>query len=147
WMTRLGRQVLQSATEVVDDADDLPAGTAASWGFDPTGYHPDVALVNHYDEQSKMGMHQDKDEFDPAPVVSLSLGDTCLLWVSNTEHRNPTNEDLGPASLDVLVFGGLARFAIHGVRSIQSGTAPDYGRLSHLGGGRIKITVRTTSRE
>ena len=47
WMTRLGRQVLQSATEVVDGADDLPAGTAASWGFDPTGYHPDVALVNH----------------------------------------------------------------------------------------------------
>src|SRR5699024_12206038 len=75
-MTRLGRQVLQSATEVVDDADDLPAGNAASWGFDPTGYHPDVALVNHYDEQSKMGMHQDKDEFDPAPVVSLSIGDT-----------------------------------------------------------------------
>src|SRR5699024_12377421 len=78
WMTRLGRQVLQSATEVVDGADDLPAGTAASWGFDPTGYHPDVALVNHYDAQSKMGMHQDKDEYDPAPVVSLSLGDRCL---------------------------------------------------------------------
>ena len=147
WMTRLGRQVLQSATEVVDGADDLPPGTAASWGFDPTGYHPDVALVNHYDEQSKMGMHQDKDEFDPAPVVSLSLGDTCLFRFGNTEHRNRPYEDLRLASGDAFVFGGPARFAFHGVRSIQSGTAPDSGRLSHLGGGRINITMRTTGRE
>ncbi len=146
WMTRLGRQVLQAATAVVDDADDQPADTAAAWGFVPNGYHPDVALVNYYDAQAKMGMHQDKDEFDPAPVVSLSLGDTCLFRFGNSEHRNRPYTDLRLASGDAFVFGGPARFAYHGVRSIQPGTAPEAGRLDHLGGGRINITMRTTGR-
>src|SRR5699024_6270902 len=61
-MTRQRRRVLQAPTEVVDGAHDRPPGTAASWGFDATGYHPDVALVNHHDEQAKTGMHQHKDE-------------------------------------------------------------------------------------
>ncbi|WP_098731016.1 alpha-ketoglutarate-dependent dioxygenase AlkB family protein [Brevibacterium epidermidis] len=147
WMTRLGRQVLQSAVTVVDDSADFAPGTAAAWGFDPAGYHPDVALVNYYDDHAKMGMHQDKDEFDPAPVVSLSLGDTCLFRFGNTETRNRPFDDLRLASGDAFVFGGPARFAYHGVKSIQPGTAPDAGRLDHLGGGRINITMRTTGRD
>lgn len=41
-------------------------------------YRPDVALVNFYDAAAKMGQHQDKDERALDPVVSLSLGDTCV---------------------------------------------------------------------
>jgi alkylated DNA repair protein (DNA oxidative demethylase) len=147
WMKRLGRQVLQGATEVVDDSAGFGPDAAGVWGFDPEDYHPDVALVNYYDAHAKMGMHQDKDEFDPAPVVSLSLGDTCLFRFGNSETRNRPFTDLRLASGDAFVFGGPARFAFHGVQSIRAATAPDHGRLDHLGGGRINITMRTTGRD
>src|SRR5699024_6416032 len=101
---------------------------------------------NHYDAQSKMGMHQDKDEFDPAPVVSLSLGDTCLFRFGNTEHRNRPYDDLRLASGDAFVFGGPARFAFHGVRSILSRTVPDSVRLCHFGGGCNNISMCATGR-
>ena len=147
WMTRLGRQVLQAATTVVEGATEFGPGTAEAWGFSPTDYHPDVALINYYDGRAKMGMHQDKDEFDHAPVVSLSLGDTCVFRFGNPQTRNRPFDDLRLASGDAFVFGGPARFAYHGVKSIQTDTAPEHGRLDRLGGGRINITMRTTGRD
>src|SRR6266511_3515736 len=40
---------------------------------------PEACLINYYGPAAKMGLHQDRDESDfDAPVVSLSLGDTCL---------------------------------------------------------------------
>ena len=38
---------------------------------------PDAALVNFYDRNARLGMHQDKDERSAQPVVSLSMGDSC----------------------------------------------------------------------
>lgn len=146
WMTRLGRHVIESAAEAVARERDHPASAASAWGLSAADYVPDVALVNYYDETAKMGMHQDKDEYDPAPVVSLSLGDTCIFRFGNTESRNRPYEDIRLASGDAFVFGGPARFAYHGVTKILPGTAPDHGRLDHLGGGRINITMRTTGR-
>ncbi len=142
WMTRLGQKAIASAAEVL--TQDEPAADPAAWGFNAADYSPDVALVNFYDENAKMGMHQDKDESDPAPVVSLSLGDTCLFRFGNTTNRNRPYEDIRLASGDAFVFGGPARFAYHGVRGIVADTAPAYARLAHLGGGRINITMRTT---
>ncbi|WP_211977700.1 alpha-ketoglutarate-dependent dioxygenase AlkB [Brevibacterium sp. W7.2] len=147
WMTRLGRQILTAAAEAVDADPDHPTGAAGAWGFDPAHYSPDVALINYYDEAAKMGMHQDKDEHDPAPVVSLSLGDTCTFRFGNTETRNRPYEDIRLASGDAFVFGGPARFAYHGVTKIHPDTAPDSARLTDLGGGRINITMRTTGRD
>ena len=38
---------------------------------------PEACLVNYYNGDAKMGLHQDKDEEDfDAPVLSVSLGDT-----------------------------------------------------------------------
>lgn len=147
WMTRLGRQVIVAAAEVAAGDPQIPPGDERAWGLDAEGYRPDVALVNYYDSSAKMGMHQDKDEFDPAPVVSLSIGDTCLFRFGNTVNRNRPYEDIRLASGDAFVFGGPARFAYHGVTSIQPATAPEHGRLDHLGGGRINITMRTTGRD
>lgn len=147
WMTRLGRQVIDSAAEVVAGAEGMPDDAPEQWGLTADAFHPDVALVNYYDEHAKMGMHQDKDEFDPAPVVSLSLGDTCVFRFGNTESRNRPYQDIRLASGDAFVFGGPARLAFHAVRSIKPGTAPAHGRLDHLGGGRINITMRTTGRD
>lgn len=147
WMTRLGRQVVTAAAEAVAEDPHSPSDAATQWGLEPESHSPDVALVNYYDAHAKMGMHQDKDEFDPAPVVSLSLGDTCVFRFGNTVNRNRPYEDIRLASGDAFVFGGPARFAYHGVTKIHEATAPEHGRLDHLGEGRINITMRTTGKD
>ena len=147
WMTRLGRQVVAAAAEAVAEDPHSPSGCTTQWGLVCERYSPDVALVNYYDAHAKMGMHQDKDEMDPAPVVSLSLGDTCIFRFGNTVNRNRPYEDIRLASGDAFVFGGPARFAYHGVTKIHEATAPEHGRLDHLGGGRINITMRTTGKD
>ena len=89
-----------------------------------------------------MGMHQDKDEFSAAPIVSLSLGDTCTFRFGNTETRTAPYRDVELRSGDLFVFGGPSRYAFHGVPKVFPGT----GGL-HLGlknGGRLNITLRMT---
>merc|ERR1711965_564951 len=50
---------------------------------------PEACLVNFYDDTAKMGLHQDSDEADfAAPVLSVSLGDTCLFRVGGTERTD-----------------------------------------------------------
>ncbi len=85
-----------------------------------------------------MGLHQDRDERTDAPVVSLSLGDRCVFRLGNTETRTRPWTDLELSSGDLLVFGGPARFAYHGVVRTLPGTAdPELGLV-----GRLNITVR-----
>jgi DNA oxidative demethylase len=126
WMVRLGRRAVAEAYQ------DEAAGAA---------YEPDTALVNYYDDAAKMGMHQDKDERANAPVVSLSIGDTCRFRFGNTNTRTKPYEDLDLASGDLFVFGGPSRFAYHGVPKVFPGSAPDG---CGVGAGRINITMRVT---
>nr|WP_246099939.1 alpha-ketoglutarate-dependent dioxygenase AlkB [Stackebrandtia endophytica] len=104
-------------------------------------FAPDVAIVNHYSGGARMGMHQDNEEASAAPVVSISLGDTALFRLGNTDNRNRPWHDLRLSSGDVFVFGGPARRAFHGVPKVYPGTAPP-----GLDGivGRWNITVRQT---
>ncbi|MFE2110135.1 alpha-ketoglutarate-dependent dioxygenase AlkB family protein [Kitasatospora sp. NPDC059463] len=102
------------------------------------GYAPDTAIVNHYPHGARMGLHQDRDERADAPVVSLSLGDTCVFRLGNTETRTRPWTDLELRSGDLLVFGGPARFAYHGVTKTLPGTADPALGLT----GRLNITVR-----
>lgn len=127
WLADLGRAA-------VADAYDDPAAGAA--------YAPDAALVNFYDQQAKMGMHQDKDERSDAPVVSLSIGDTCVFRFGNTDDRNAPYTDIELRSGDLFVFGGPSRFAYHGVvRGTQAGTGdPATGMVR----GRLNLTLRET---
>ena len=126
WMVRLGRKALIEAT------DDPQAGN---------DYTPDTALVNYYDATARMGMHQDKDERSIAPVISLSIGDTCQFRFGNTQNRAKPYEDISLASGDLFVFGGPSRLAYHGIPRIHPGTAPDDCGLTS---GRINITMRVT---
>ncbi|MER7706544.1 alpha-ketoglutarate-dependent dioxygenase AlkB [Kitasatospora sp. NPDC097605] len=102
------------------------------------GYAPDIAIVNHYPHGARMGLHQDRDERTDAPVVSLSLGDTCVFRLGNTETRTRPWTDLELRGGDLLVFGGPARFAYHGVTKTLPGTADPALGLT----GRLNITVR-----
>ena len=126
WLVRLGRKAVVEAT------GDPRAGEA---------YTPDTALVNHYDDAARMGMHQDRDERSRAPVVSLSIGDTCRFRFGNTENRNKPYEDIDLVSGDLFVFGGPSRLAYHGVTKMLPGTAPAGCGLET---GRINITLRET---
>ncbi|MFJ9690581.1 alpha-ketoglutarate-dependent dioxygenase AlkB family protein [Kitasatospora sp. NPDC101183] len=104
-------------------------------------YEPDAALVNFYDGTARLGMHQDKDERSLAPVVSLSIGDSCVFRLGTTEHRNRPWHDVTLASGDLLVFGGPSRLAYHAVPKILPGTGDPATGLTR---GRLNLTLRVT---
>jgi DNA oxidative demethylase len=98
---------------------------------------PEACLINYYGPNAKMGLHQDRDEVDfSAPVVSLSLGDSCLFRVGGRKRGDPTRS-FRLNSGDVLILGGDARLVFHGVERI-------YANSSTLlpEGGRINLTMR-----
>lgn len=108
---------------------------------DPDGFAPDVALVNWYPEGARMGMHVDRDEVVPAPVVSCNVGATARFRFGNPHGRGRPYVDLSLESGDVVVFGGPARLAYHGVPRLEPGTGdPAVGDLT----GRLNVTVRQT---
>ncbi|MFD3539238.1 alpha-ketoglutarate-dependent dioxygenase AlkB family protein [Streptomyces sp. NPDC058662] len=98
----------------------------------------DIALINFYDGDSRMGMHRDAEERSPAPVVSLSLGDSCLFRFGNTGSRGRPYRDVELRSGDLFVFGGESRLAYHGVPKVWPGTGPTALGLT----GRLNITLR-----
>ena len=134
WLADLGRSAVAAAYEHLDPDADPDASAAAA-------YHPDVALVNYYDRDAKLGMHQDKEERSDAPVVSLSIGDSCVFRFGNTETRNRPWTDVELASGDAFVFGGPSRFVYHGVPKLH----PDSGPAgTGLPSGRLNLTLRVT---
>src|SRR3954447_25228698 len=123
WLRELGREAL-----------------AAAYG-DAGTYAPDAALINFYDDQARMGMHQDKEERADAPVVSLSIGDTCVFRFGNAETRGKPYTDVELRSGDLFVFGGPSRWAYHGVPKVLPGTADPATGLTT---GRLNLTLRET---
>jgi alkylated DNA repair protein (DNA oxidative demethylase) len=98
---------------------------------------PEACLINLYGPAAKMGLHQDRDEQDfAAPVVSLSLGDTCLFRIGGIKRNDPTHS-VRLASGDAVVLGGDARLAFHGVDRILAGTSTLLPQ-----GGRLNLTMR-----
>ncbi|QMU68827.1 alpha-ketoglutarate-dependent dioxygenase AlkB [Streptacidiphilus sp. P02-A3a] len=137
WLAELGRRVLADAY----GRDGYGADAYGTDGYRAGDYRPDAALINFYDDRATMGMHQDKDERSDAPVVSLSIGDSCLFRFGNTVGRNKPYTDIELASGDAFVFGGPSRFAYHGVPKVYPGSGdPATGLL----GGRLNLTMRVT---
>jgi alkylated DNA repair protein (DNA oxidative demethylase) len=108
---------------------------------DAVGYLPDAAIVNLYAPGAHLGLHQDGEEPSPAPVVTVSLGDTCVFRLAGVDRRTGPFTDLVLRSGDLLVFGGVNRRIYHGVPKVLDGTAPDGLGLPP---GRLSITVRET---
>lgn len=148
-------------SRTVDDDDGRPAAALPTWlgylavravtdaasvddrvlGGPTAGFRPDVALVNWYGAGARMGMHADRDERSIAPVVSLSLGDTCVFRFGTPAGRGRPWCDVTLESGDLFVFGGPSRLAYHGVPRVQPGTGPPgFGPE----GGRFNVTVRQT---
>ena len=116
----------------------LAVAAATSAGYEFT---PDICIMNSYSADSRMGVHQDKDERRETleagiPIVSVSLGDAARFVVGGVTRREPTRPMI-LRSGDVLVMGGPSRLRFHGVTRIQPGTAPQ-----GTGPGRFNLTFR-----
>lgn len=120
----------------------IPEKLLAIWNeFSGYPYSPEACLINFYDRDAKMGMHQDRDEQDfDAPVISLSLGETCRFRVGEPVKKGRTTS-FKLSSGDVVVLSGQGRLCYHGVDRIY----PDTSTLLR-NGGRINLTIRRVTK-
>ena len=101
---------------------------------------PEACLINYYGGGARMGSHRDEDEEDiRAPVVSVSLGDDATFHIGGLQRTDPKGRLLLKSG-DVVVLGGTARRAYHGIDRIHPGTS---GLLAE--GGRLNLTLRRVS--
>lgn len=105
-------------------------------------FDPDLCIMNLYDAEGRMGLHQDKDEGERSlaaglPVVSMSLGDTARFLFGGLKRKDAVESRLLESG-DAFVFGGPARLRYHGVSRILPGTAPRELNLE----GRFNLTFR-----
>jgi alkylated DNA repair protein (DNA oxidative demethylase) len=98
---------------------------------------PEACLINWYAPDAKLGMHRDADETDQeTAVVSVSLGDDAWFRVGGQKRRDASERVLLKSG-DVVVLGGEARRAYHGIDRILPGT----GTLLDAP-GRFNLTLR-----
>jgi DNA oxidative demethylase len=102
---------------------------------------PEACLINYYSSGARMGSHRDADEQDfAAPVLSVSLGDDAVFHVGGTRRTDP-KQRVVLKSGDVIVLGGKARLAYHGIDRILPGSSPLLAE-----GGRFNLTLRRVAR-
>ena len=113
---------------------ELAAQAAAATGY--AGFVPDACLINQYLPGTKMSLHQDRDERDFAqPIVSVSLG-LPVVFLFGGSKRSDKPQRLRLEHGDVVVWGGPARLAFHGVMTLAD------GEHARLGRKRINLTFR-----
>ena len=103
---------------------------------------PEACLINVYDAEARMGLHQDRDEVDfAAPILSLSLGADCRFRVGGLRRKDPSRA-IVLSDGDALVMGGPARLCFHGVDrilpTVSAGLPPPLDGF----GVRINLTLR-----
>lgn len=112
-----------------------------------TGYPepPEACLVNVYDVDAKMGLHQDRDEADfNAPILSLSLGADCRFRLGGTTRAGKT-ATLVLSGGDALTLSGPARLCFHGVDRILPRPGASLPPPLDGLGARLNLTLRRVS--
>jgi alkylated DNA repair protein (DNA oxidative demethylase) len=107
---------------------------SAAAGF--PGFVPDACLINCYEPGARLSLHQDRNERDfSAPIVSVSLGVHAIFLFGGAERSDrPGRWRLEHG--DVVVWGGPARLAFHGVAPLAEGEHP------LTGSRRFNLTLR-----
>ncbi len=120
----------------------MPKSVADIWEeLSGCAYPAEACLVNFYEPSAKMGLHQDRDEEEYlSPVVSISLGDTCLFRMGGTNRSDKTSS-IKLKSGDAVMLSGESRLCFHGVDRIY----PDTSSLLKQG-GRINLTLRRVTK-
>jgi len=109
----------------------LAASAAVHAGF--AAFAPDACLVNRYEPGARLTLHQDRNETDlSVPVVSVSLG-LPAVFLFGGPRRSDRPQRTRLASGDVVVWGGPARLAFHGVAPLEDG--------EHLLTGHVRINL------
>jgi alkylated DNA repair protein (DNA oxidative demethylase) len=100
------------------------------------GFAPDACLINCYQPGARMSLHQDRDERDfGAPIVSVSLGlPATFLFGGSKRSDKPRRFRLQHG--DVVVWGGPARLAFHGIAPLAD------GEHALMGQQRVNLTFR-----
>ena len=112
----------------------VAARAAMAGGF--AGFVPDGCLINCYEPGARLTLHQDRNERDfTAPIVSVSLGLPAVFLFGGLLRTDRTRR-LRLDSGDVVVWGGPARLAFHGVDKLADGDDVLTGRC------RINLTFR-----
>ena len=100
------------------------------------GFAPEACLINRYAVGAKLTLHQDRDENNyDHPIVSVSLGIPAVFQFGGTKRTDP----LKRVTLyhgDVVVWGGEARLAYHGIQPLKEATHPLTGAC------RLNLTFR-----
>jgi len=112
----------------------LAENAACEAGF--ASFAPDACLINRYEPGARLSLHQDRDERNlGAPIVSVSLGLPATFLFGGLKRGDPTRRYRLEHG-DVVVWGGPARLAFHGVAPLADG---EHGLL---GRKRINLTFR-----
>ena len=113
---------------------ELAERAAAEAGF--RGFRPDACLINRYEPEAKLSLHQDKDERDfTQPIVSVSLGIPAIFLFGGFARGDKTQR-VPLEHGDVVVWGGPARLRYHGVMTLKEDEHPLLGRM------RVNLTFR-----
>jgi len=113
---------------------ELAERAAGGAGF--AGFSPDACLINCYQPGARMSLHQDRDEHNlVAPIVSVSLGLPAIFLFGGLKRSDKPNR-FRLEHGDVVVWGGPARLAFHGVAPLAD------GEHTLLGRQRINLTFR-----
>lgn len=136
-----GAAVKPLPQELIELARAAVGAAYGAGGPEAQAYAPDAAIVNLYGPGAHLGLHQDGEEPSDAPVVTISLGDTCTFRLAGVVRRTGPFTDIELRSGDLLVFGGPTRRIYHGVPRVFPDTTPDDLGLPP---GRLSITVRET---
>lgn len=112
----------------------LAVRAASEAGY--SGFAPDSCLINRYAPGAKLSLHQDKDErsYD-SPIVSISLGLPATFLFGGPGRKDAVRK-IALLHGDVVVWGGLARLAFHGIAPVKDGDHPLTGQ------SRINLTFR-----
>ena len=94
-------------------------------------FAPDACLINRYTPGTKLSPHQDRDERDLSqPIVSISLGVAArFLW--GGPKRSDRVRRIALHHGDVVVWGGPARLAFHGIDTLAESAHPLTGMLRY----------------
>jgi alkylated DNA repair protein (DNA oxidative demethylase) len=113
---------------------ELAERAAAEAGF--REFRPDACLINRYEPEAKLSLHQDKDERDfTQPIVSVSLGIPAIFLFGGFARGDKTQR-VPLEHGDVVAWGGPARLRYHGVMTLKEDEHPLLGRM------RVNLTFR-----
>lgn len=112
-----------------DDLRRYAIRAAAEAGF--AGFRPDSCLFNRYAVDSKLTLHQDKDEKDlRQPIVSVSLGLPAVFQFGGFEREAAVRRVLLEHG-DIVVWGGKSRLCYHGILPLKPGVHPLTGAFRY----------------